>query len=184
LKHILRMSDSFTPVYLVTGDVHEKMENFAAAMKIWEKGFRATSSPALLQRMGGYFLSRDLPEQAIECYRRAIFVHPDDPILEFCLGALYRKLEMNQEAIKIFEVLDKRNPGWMLNRVMLASLQARSGQFEKAARTYHEIFDSGEIASILFWQCYNCNTTYVEYESFCVECLSWNTVNLNHTMAG
>ena len=183
LKFILRMTDSFTPAYLLLGEIHMRLQNPSSALKTWENGFQATMSPVLLKRIGEYFLSQNLPETAIEYFRNTMRNQPENCLLQFCFADLYLKMEMLEEARKVLENIEQKDPGWLLNRLTLGELYKRSGQFEKAALTFHKALSTGEAVSILQWKCYSCNTTYHNYHGFCLECLSWNCIDLNQNKA-
>jgi len=184
LKYIFRITDFFVPAWLLQGEILEKEQPGAGGLRSWEEGFRKTQNPVLVKQIAESFLVRNLPDRAIEFIRDVIREHPDDPRLSFCLGDLYGKLEMPGEAVRVFDGIRQRHPDWMLNNIVLADLHRTSGHLEKAADLYRKIAGSPECSSFHPWQCYNCNTTYIEYMGFCRNCLAWNTFNLNQNKAG
>ena len=184
LKYIFRLTDYFTPAYLLQGEIHEKQQNSILALRAYEEGFLKTQSPAILKKIGETFLLQNLPQRAIEVFREVVWNHPEDPRVAFCLGDLYLKLEMTQEATKIFEGIRQKHPDWILSNIALAELYGRSGQREKALQLYKGLTDGAEVLSTQPWQCYNCNTTYMEYRGFCTFCFEWNSINLNQNKAG
>ena len=110
--------------------------------------------------------------------------HPEDHSFEFCLGELYLKMEMIEEARKIFERIEEKYPGWVLNQAVLAKIYEKTGNQKEATRTLRKILDSSETQAVLPWVCYRCNTTYPAYRSFCFECLEWNSLGFNQNQAG
>ena len=183
LKYIFRMTDFFAPAYLLQGQLQEK-QNVFAGLKVYEQGFDRTQNPAILKRIGETFLLHNQPQRAIDFFRDVVRKHPTDPRLTFSLGDLYRKLEMSLEALKVFESVRERHPDWLLNNVALAEIYVRHGEKEQALRLYKSVVDSSETASVLPWECYTCNTTYIDYREFCFVCLEWNSVNINQNKAG
>lgn len=180
LKNIFRMTDGFTPAYLLSGDILQKHENTAAAVKLWEKGFEATQNPVFLQRISEALLAENLPERAVENFQRIVRENPT-PELEYCLAEFYLRLEMVREAQHIFERLQSQFPEWRLNSRTLADIYRKSGEYRKAAEIYSLLLDQDR--QILPWICYKCNTTYERYRSRCASCRDWNTVQINSSEA-
>jgi tetratricopeptide (TPR) repeat protein len=183
LKYVFRLTDSFVPAYLLAGEIQMELKNPTAALKLWERGFQNTESPALLKRIGRHFLSQNLPETAIEFFRNVLRNHPERISFEFCLGDLYQNLEMNHEALRVFQKIQERRPEWPLNRYRLAGLYEKVGQTNEALREYREGFPWKEGGPIGEWKCYNCNRMYSEYRSFCSDCLQWGWIDLNQDEA-
>ena len=183
LKFVLKINEDFTPAVLLTGEAYAKLGNISAAVKMWEKGFQRTQHPVLLQRIGESFLSRGLPAEAIQHVQRIARIYPEDPFVSFCLGDLYRKLEMLDEAIRIFVRLEQTQPNWNYNRLTLAGLYRRNGNVRASATILEDLVSTGEAVSPVAWQCYCCSTTYFEYRSFCIECLTWDSINFNQQKA-
>lgn len=182
IKNIFRITDSFTPAYLLAGEILEKLDNGSAAIRMWEKGFGATGSPVLMQRVSEALLGENLPEKAVEHFQRTVRENPGVADLEYCLGDLYLRLEMVREAQHIFEQLREQYPEWRLNSRTLADIYCKSGEFKKAAEIYSGIIDHQQ--RVLPWVCYKCNTTYERYRSRCSVCRDWNTVQVNSSEAG
>jgi tetratricopeptide (TPR) repeat protein len=184
LKYIFRLTDYFTPAYLLQAEIQERQQNPATALKTYEQGFLKTQNPILLKRISESFLMDNLPEIAIQFLRQTVQAHSGDHRIAFCLGDLYRKLEMTGEALKIFESIRQKHPDWLLNNRTLADLYYRSGNKEGALVLYKQMADQSEAFSVQPWQCYNCNTTYLEYSGFCTVCTEWNSIHLNQNKAG
>lgn len=182
MKHVSRMTNSYPEAYLVSGEIQQKASGPTAGFRIWDRGFRETWSPMLLNRIGEYFLSISLPENAIEYYQNAARLRPDDPAIQYCVAELHARLELNKEAVKLFENILQNNPGWPIAAKALADLYLKSGQNHKAAALLAQIID-GQPA-LLQWQCYNCSMTYNEYKGHCAECSRWNTIRFNLEKAG
>ena len=182
VKNIFRITDNFTPAYLLAGEILEKLDNSSAAIKMWERGFEASGNPVLMQRVSEALLSEDLPEKAVEHFQLSVRENPGRSDLEYCLADLYLRLEMVHEAQQILERLHARHPDWALNSRTLADLYHRTGEFHKASDLYSGILDQEQ--RILPWICYMCHTTYDRYCGRCGSCQEWNTVQINHNEAG
>jgi lipopolysaccharide biosynthesis regulator YciM len=184
LKYIFRWTAYFTPAYLLQGEIQARQQSPLAAVKIYEQGFHKTQNPIILKKIGESFLLENQPQRAIDFLREIVRNHASDPRVNFCLGDLFRKLEMTAEARKAFESVRQKHPDWLLNNVALAEIYDREGEKEKATELYKGIIDNSEALSTQPWQCYNCNTTYPEYVDLCIVCFQWNSVNLNQNKAG
>jgi lipopolysaccharide biosynthesis regulator YciM len=178
LKHVMDITDQFVPAYLLYGEALEKLNQSSTALKMWERGFRATSNPALLQRIGEYYLAQNLPEKAIDFYIKTIGTHTQNPEFAFCLGDLYLKMEMNREALRVFQKVEEQFPDWPLNRFMMAQLYQREGHSDQAADMYHALIERGQLMDVFPWICDICGTPSNEYRSFCSECGEWNSVGI------
>lgn len=183
LKFVLRMQNAFVPAYLLSGEILDKMQNPSAALRAWERGFERTKAPVLLQRVGEHLLRHGKPEKAIEFLQRAAAAHPHDSLLEFCVADLFMRMEMVPESIHVFEHILQAAPDWHPVVIRLASLYRRTDQPERAADLLQKIIGTGELISGFLWECYICNTMYPEYRSMCLECLSWNGINLHQNQA-
>ena len=159
LKSLIRQSPGFVPAYLLSGEVLSKLDDGPAALKIWDRGFRVTSSPALLQRIAEYYLAQNLPEQAIEYCFKAIRTQPEKKELEYCLGDLYLKMEMTNEALKVFERIRNADPDLPLIRYVLAGIYRRLGQTETAAGMYSVLIEEGKASHVLPWICTVCGNS-------------------------
>lgn len=182
LKHVIRVDEKFTPAHLLLGDVQGKLENDTAAFRAWEKGYALTGHPVLLQHICEAFLMRGLPDRAIEFLRTRIEHAPEDAIPEFCLADLYMKLEMVQDAIRIYERVDQKAPNWLLNKVRMAEACRKAGQDLRAARIMGSLLDA--LDPTLLWKCSECDAGHSDYTALCLACFGWNTLVLNDHQAG
>ncbi len=183
LKYVLRMQNGFVPAHLLSGEILDKMQNPSAALRVWERGFEQTRAPVLLQRIGEHLLRQGKPEKAIEFLRSVAAANPHDLFLEFCLADLFLRMEMVPEAIHVFGHILQAAPDWHLPATRLASLYRRTGQPERAADLLQKVVGAGDLISGFTWQCYTCHTMYPEYRSLCLECLSWNGINIHQNQA-
>ena len=184
LKYIFRWTAYFTPAYLLQAEMQARQQTPLAGLKTYEQAFNKTQNPVILKKIGESFLMENEPQRAIDFLRDVVRKNASDPRAAFCLGDLFRKLEMTAEARRIFESVRQKHPDWLLNNIALAEIYDRDGAKEKALELYKGVVDNSEALSVQPWQCYNCNTTYQEYADFCMVCFQWNSVNLNQNKAG
>lgn len=72
--------------------------------------------------------------EAIECFRQAARLAPDDPRPWNCLGGAYRGNGMPKPAIESYLESVKRDPNAWMSRLTLAELYQREGAIEEAER--------------------------------------------------
>lgn len=181
IKHVYRITEEYPAAYLIHGEIQKQISGPSSAFRIWDRGFQKTFSPALLLRIGDFFLDSDLPEKAIEYFQSAVRMN-SDPALQYCLADLHARLEMNREAIKLFENLIQSCPGWPLTLKALAALYRKTGKTVDAAALYSRLTERFDV--ILQWECYNCRTQFDVYNGHCHACGEWNTIHFNQEQAG
>ena len=184
LKYIFRWTAYFTPAYLLQAEIHARQQSPLAGLKTYEQAFHKTQNPVILKKIGESFLMENEPQRAIDFLREIVRNHASDPRAAFCLGDLFRKLEMTAEARRTFESVRQKHPDWLLNNIALAEIYDREGEKEKALELFKGVIYNSEALSVQPWQCYGCNTTYAEYADLCIVCFQWNSVNLNQNKAG
>lgn len=184
VKYVLRMSQSFPSAFLLAGEIQERLGHSVAAIKTWERGLETTHHPVLMRRISDSHLMRNEPLKAISSYQQPERAGVDSYFAEYCLGELYLRLEMIEEARKTFENISRKEPGWVLNEMSLGETLHKMGESARAAEIFQEMVRSMDSTSVQLWQCYHCGTTYPEYHGYCVECLEWNTINVNRNKAG
>ena len=148
IKHVYRMTEDYPAAYLINGEIQKQISGPSSAYRIWDRGFQKTFNPALLVRIGDFFLDSGLPERAIEYFQSAVRMKPD-PALQFCLADLHSRLEMNNEAIKLFENLIQNYPSWPLASKSLASLYRKTGKTAEAAALYARLMDQVDTSTTM-----------------------------------
>lgn len=61
LKYIFRLTDYFTPAYLLHGEIHERQQSSILALRHYEEGFLKTQHPAILKKSGDPVASKSSP---------------------------------------------------------------------------------------------------------------------------
>lgn len=78
---------------------------------------------------------------AIECFRQALDLDPENEQLEMRLAMVLARLDKKSEAIKVLEALLKRHPEATVARLSLARFYSEKGLNDQANAAYQQILD-------------------------------------------
>ncbi len=177
-RELLEQEPLFVPAGIMLGEAELMLDSEAAALDDWRRGFKRTGSPVFLQRIEDYYIETEAPARAIEALRSLIANAGNDVLLRFFLGRLYYRLEMHDEALKVLEGIGERLDGSPTYHFLLGRIrQRRSDQLGAMAR-YLTCLKRLGVSSINF-SCQVCGSRYSEWHARCVECGSWNAVDLD-----
>ncbi len=177
-RELLDKEPLFVPAGIMLGEAELMLDNEEAALDDWRQGFKRTGSPVFLQRIEDYHIEAEAPAQAIETLRSLIAHTENDVLLRFFLGRLYYRLEMHDEALKALEGVGERLDDSPTYHFLLGRIrQRRSDQLGAMAR-YLTCLKRLGVSSINY-SCQVCAKRYGEWHARCVECGSWNAVDLD-----
>lgn len=176
-RELLEQEPLFVPAGIMLGEAELMLDNEEAALDDWRQGFKRTGSPVFLQRIEDYYIEAEAPAQAIETLRTLIAHTENDVLQRFFLGRLYYRLEMHDEALKVLEGIGERLDGSPTYHFLLGRIrQRRSDQLGAMARYLTCLKRLG--VSTINYGCQVCGTRYGEWNAYCVDCGSWNAVDL------
>ncbi len=177
-RELLEQEPLFVPAGIMLGEAELMLDNEEAALDDWRQGFKRTGSPVFLQRIEDHHIEAEAPAQAIETVRSLIAHTDNDVLLRFFLGRLYYRLEMHDEALKALQGIGERLDDSPTYHFLLGRIrQRRSDQLGAMAR-YLTCLKRLGVSSINF-SCQVCGTRYGEWNARCVQCGSWNAVDLD-----
>lgn len=78
------------------------------------------------------------PEKRIETFRRLLEARPDEPFARYSLAMALRGAGRGEEAVREFEELRRRVPGYVPTYLMLGQLLEGLGRGADAARAYQD----------------------------------------------
>lgn len=173
-QQLLHNTPQFVPAYIEIGKCHFAMEAPAKALSTWENGFSQTQNPVFLEHLENYYLDQSRPEDAIQIYRK-ILVRDERPMLRYRLAKLYLKLEMLDECLENFEMLQGQ-----LNAVpgfagLLGEVYARRELYAEAYRAVAQDEPVGYNDSHV---CRGCGSRYESWVARCGHCKQWNQIIL------
>ena len=176
-KKIIKENKDFLPAYLELGRMHLSSEKEAEAVKIWKEGFKETGSPLFLIEIENHFINVDQPRQAITTYREILQDNENLILPRFYLGKLYNRLEMNSEAMEIFdEIAHEVSVSHTLD-YYIAGIKEKNGEVEEACAILKKVIKDTGILNIKF-HCNHCQSRHDEWSDFCSRCKRFNTIRI------
>lgn len=176
-SRLLDEEPRFIPATIMLGEARLLEERWQDAVEIWVRGYQASHSPVLLQRIEDHFIEREQPEQAIQTLRRLIAADPDDLLPRFFLGRLYYRLEMLPEAQKALYSIGGRIQPSPTYHFLLGRIHERLGEIRLAAESYLKSARQLGVHNAEY-VCRKCEARESEWLGRCKHCGSWNSIEL------
>ena len=178
LRRLLKVAPGFIPAWRKLGEVRQQAGDEKGALATWMEGYEKTRAPILLTTLEDHLLSRENPEQAIEVCRRAIETTSPDTVPRFCLGKLFYRLEMLEEAMQEFADLKERTVFSPTLAFFMARIHERRGRFAEANECYRTIVREGRFLSSQY-RCLTCQESYDDWRERCGQCGEWNRIEVD-----
>ena len=80
-------------------------------MRVWRQGYDVTGSTEPLSALQNFYLKDEQPEEAIAIWKQAIVLADNELALRYCLGKLYYRLYMLDDALREFQLIEDRVSG-------------------------------------------------------------------------
>lgn len=177
-KTILKTDRGFIPAHLGAGEAYLSIGRDSDALRAWEEGYQATSSPPLLKAQEEMFLNKEDPGSAIALYKTALEGKPEALVVNYMLGKVYLKLEMMEEALEEFlkvKTAEATVPGM---RKLMGDIYEKTGSQEFATQEYRSELADME-TTLPLYKCDSCQASGPQWEGRCPECNEWNTYSVN-----
>ena len=176
LKDIISEDKRFIPAYVLLAEIYKKTNKLNEAGRVYGRGYSKTGHITFLSKMEDLFIDRGDPGVILKIYRRILDVATKNNLIEFLYARLCLRLEMIDEAIYTLNALESTGADFKGLHKAMAEAYIHRGQMEKAVEKFRHAFPA-EHVYIPFW-CDNCHAKKVEWEDFCDNCYSWNTINV------
>jgi tetratricopeptide (TPR) repeat protein len=177
-QSVLKRDGEFVPGHLKLGEALLKSGNAEEALATWRKGHEATGSTELLAAIQNHYLTIEKPEEAIGTWKQAIVLSENEAPLRYCLGKLYYRLFMLDEALKEFRLIEDTVSGLPALHVYIARVLESKGDFKEALSKSKTVL--GEVGGLMQdFNCGSCQMRYAEWRDYCERCGQWNTVSLD-----
>ena len=175
---VLKRDSEFVPAYLKLGEARIEASDVDEALSVWRKGFQSTGSTELFSAVQNHFLGAERPEEAIGTWKQAIVMSDNEAPLRYCLGKLYYRLFMLDEALNEFRQIEDAVSGLPALHVYIARVLESKGDFKEALSKSKTVL--GEIGGLMHdYSCGSCGTTYAEWADYCEHCGRWNSIRLS-----
>jgi tetratricopeptide (TPR) repeat protein len=175
---VLKRDESFVPAYLKLGETQMNAGDTDEALDTWGKGYRTTGSTELLAAVQNHYLRAEQPEDAIGTWKQAIVLSENEAPLRYCLGKLYYRLFMLDEALKEFRLMEDAVSGLPSLHVYIARVLESKGDFKEALSKNKTVLS--EVGGLMEdYSCSSCQERFSEWRHNCDYCGKWNTIKLD-----
>ncbi len=177
-REILGAEPGFVPAAIMLGEAELNAGSEEQAVVEWRRGYENTGNPVFLQRIEDHYIDRNDPPAAIENLRSLISEADNDLFPRFFLGRLYYRLEMHEEALKVFTGLAERLEHSRTFHYLIGRIHERRGEMRKAVDAYLRCIEEAGI-NVAEFICSQCRRRYSEWQDRCDQCGAWGAVELD-----
>jgi tetratricopeptide (TPR) repeat protein len=146
------------------------------AGRVYGRGYSKTGHIIFLSKMEDLYIDRGDPGVILKIYRRILDISPKNNLIEFLYARLCLRLEMIDEAIDMLNTLESEGVDFKGLHKAMAEAYIHRGQMEKAVEEFKYAFPAEHV--YIPFRCDNCQSQKVEWGDFCLNCYSWNTINV------
>ena len=177
-KTALRLEKDFVPAVLGLAEAMLREGDSEEAINMLEKSFEASDSLVVMARLEDLLINLGEPARLISIYKASISRRPQDSLLKFCLGKLYYRLEMIDDAFEVLTGVYAGGATYPELHQLLGNMHLRRGQPEKAAQEFKKSVDI-KMSLRLPYCCNTCGYGSPEWSGRCPDCMQWGTYHLN-----
>ena len=178
LWSIIEEDEGVVPAYVRLGEVLALTDETDEAVRIWLRGFEKTGSTEPLSALQSFYLKDDQPEEAIGVWKKAMVLSEDEVPLRYCLGKLYYRLFMLEEALREFRMIEDRVSGLPALHLYIARILEQQGELS-AALTKTKMLVSEVEGLIMDYLCNVCGWRSSEWDERCTCCGSFSSIALH-----
>jgi lipopolysaccharide biosynthesis regulator YciM len=178
LTSIIEEDETFVPAYVRLGEVLASADQTDEAVRIWREGFEKTGSTEPLSALQSFYLRVDQPEEAIGVWKRALVLSDSEVPLRYCLGKLYYRLFMLEEALREFQMIEDRVSGLPALHLYIARILERKGDLAAALAKTKMLVAEVE-GLIMDYVCNACSWRSSEWSERCTRCGAFSSVALH-----
>lgn len=181
-RSILADDENFVPAHVRLGEVLVARDETEEAVRAWRHGFEVTGSTEPLSALSSFYLRDEQPEEAIGVWKQALVLSDSELPLRYCLGKLYYRLFMLDEALREFQLIEDRVSGLPALHLYIARILESQGNLSAAlAKTKLLV---AEVEGLMMdYVCRSCEWRSSEWSERCAQCRRWNTLALHLTAA-
>lgn len=177
LAEILRQDRTFVPAQVELGRLLLAEGRDKEAVRRWRDGYGNTGDVVFLHLLERYFLGREDPDAALAVYLNALKDEPASVELQFCLGKLYLRLEMLDNAYDTLRDLADAGASFPALHRLLGEVRHRRGDDEAAFGELQACVPF-RTAAVVPYRCTACGAEVEEWQAQCGACGSWESLRM------
>jgi len=177
LAEILHQDRTFVPAQVELGRLLLAEEKEKEAVRRWREGYGQTHDIVFLHLLERYYLGREDPDAAIAVYLNALKDEPASVELQFCLGKLYLRLEMLDNAYDTLRDLADAGASFPALHRLLGEVRHRRGDDEAAFGELQACVPF-RTAAVVPYRCTACGAEVEEWHAQCGVCSAWESLRL------
>lgn len=175
LIEILRQERAFVPAQVELGRLLLADGKEKEAVRRWREGYGQTHDVVFLHLLERYFLGKEDPDAAIAVYLDALKNAPASVELQFCLGKLYLRLEMLDNAYDTLRDLADAGASFPALHRLLGEVRHRRGDDEAAFGELQACVPF-RVAAVVPYRCTACGAETEEWQAQCLACGAWESL--------
>ena len=177
-RSILEDDDQFVPAYVRLGEALVQEDDVVQAVSTWRRGYELTGSTEPLSALENLYLRTEQPEDAIGVWKQALVLAENDVPLRYCLGKLYYRLFMLDDALREFQLIEGQVTGLPALHLYIARiLESKDDHSAALAKTKMLV---AEVEGLMMdYVCSGCGLRAAEWIERCSRCGRWASVGLH-----
>ncbi|HXV62979.1 MAG TPA: lipopolysaccharide assembly protein LapA domain-containing protein [Vicinamibacteria bacterium] len=177
-RGVLEDDPGFVPAYIRLAEVLEAMDETEEAARTLRRGFEVTGSTEPLSALQNVYLRDEQPEEALGVWKQSLVLTENELPLRYCLGKLYYRLFMLDEALREFQLIEDRVSGLPALHLYIARILETQGNVAGALSKTKLLV--AEVKGLMMDHiCESCGWRSAEWAERCVRCRRWGSVSLH-----
>jgi len=177
LMEILRQERTFVPAQVELGRLLLADGKEKEAVRRWREGYGQTHDVVFLHLLERYYLGKEDPDAALAVYLNALKDAPASVELQFCLGKLYLRLEMLDNAYDTLRDLADAGASFPALHRLLGEVRHRRGDDEAAFGELQACVPF-RVAAVVPYRCRGCGAEAEEWQAQCPVCGAWESLRM------
>ena len=177
-RSVLKQDELFVPGYVRLGEALVASGDSEEAIATWRRGNDVTGSVEPLIALQDFYLHAERPEEAISIWKQALVLADNEMPFRFCLGKLYYKLFMLDEALCEFELVEDQISGFPALNFYVAQILESKKNHSDALLKIKALLEEAE-ALTAEYMCSNCELRVSEWGERCDQCGQFGQIALN-----
>lgn len=121
----------------------EYKQDIIGAIKLIEKAIEVNNDDdvMLYTKLGGLYTNVEKYKEAIEAYRRAVDLRPNDAFIYVSLGNIYQTIGENENALDAYNKAMELCPEYKYNYINIANIELAQKHYSEAQKYYNKFLE-------------------------------------------